>query len=53
MGYLGNQPALKFYRLTTTGRKHLTEEHSKWAEFVEAVTTVMGPARPLPPSAKE
>jgi PadR family transcriptional regulator PadR len=34
----------KFYRLTTTGRKHLTEEHSKWAEFVEAITTVMGPA---------
>jgi transcriptional regulator len=33
----------KFYRLTTAGRKHLTQEHSKWAEFVEAVTSVMGP----------
>jgi PadR family transcriptional regulator PadR len=33
----------KFYRLTAVGRKHLTQEHSKWAEFVEAVTTVMGP----------
>ena len=33
----------KFYRLTTSGRKHLTEEHSKWAQFVEAVTSVMGP----------
>jgi transcriptional regulator len=33
----------KFYRLTATGRKHLAQEHSKWAEFVEAVTNVMGP----------
>jgi transcriptional regulator len=33
----------KFYRLTPAGRKHLIEEHSKWAEFVEAVTNVMGP----------
>jgi PadR family transcriptional regulator PadR len=33
----------KFYRLTAAGRKHLTQEHSKWAEFVEAVTSVMGP----------
>jgi transcriptional regulator len=33
----------KFYRLTTVGRKHLLEEHSKWAEFVKAVTNVMGP----------
>lgn len=33
----------KFYRLTAAGRRHLTREHSKWAEFVEAVTTVMGP----------
>ena len=32
----------KFYRLTPAGRKHLTEEHSKWADFVEAVTSVMG-----------
>src|SRR3989442_770641 len=34
----------KYYRLTSTGRKHLTQEHSKWAEFVGAVTRVMGPA---------
>src|SRR3984885_13591877 len=33
----------KFYRLTAAGRKHLTQEHSKWAKFVDAVTTVMGP----------
>ncbi|MGA8597084.1 MAG: PadR family transcriptional regulator [Bryobacteraceae bacterium] len=33
----------KFYRLTPAGRKHLLEEHSRWSEFVEAVTSVMGP----------
>jgi PadR family transcriptional regulator, regulatory protein PadR len=33
----------KFYRLTAAGRKHLVHEHSKWTEFVEAVTNVMGP----------
>lgn len=33
----------RFYRLTPQGRKHLNTEHSKWAEFVEAVTSVMGP----------
>jgi PadR family transcriptional regulator PadR len=41
----------KFYRLTATGRKHLTQEHSKWAEFVDAVTSVMGPG-PLPVGVK-
>lgn len=35
----------KFYRLTPAGRKHLNSEHSKWVEFVEAVTSVMGPGR--------
>jgi transcriptional regulator len=34
----------KFYRLTAAGRKQLTQEHSKWADFVGAVTCVMGPA---------
>jgi transcriptional regulator len=33
----------KVYRLTAVGRKHLIQEHSKWAEFVTAVTNVMGP----------
>lgn len=41
----------KFYRLTVAGRKHLTQEHSKWAEFVDAVTSVMGPG-PAPVGAK-
>ena len=37
----------KFYRLTPAGRKHLAQEHSKWAEFVTAVGNVMGPL-PVP-----
>jgi PadR family transcriptional regulator, regulatory protein PadR len=41
----------KFYRLTPTGRKQLTREHSNWEEFVEAVTSVMG-QRPAPAGVK-
>ena len=33
----------KYYRLTPAGRKQLDQEHSKWAEFVEAIARVMGP----------
>lgn len=31
----------KFYRLTPAGKKQLTEEHSRWAQFVAAVSNVM------------
>jgi transcriptional regulator len=34
----------KFYRLTAAGRKQLAQEHSKWADFVNAVARIMGPA---------
>jgi PadR family transcriptional regulator PadR len=34
----------KFYRLTAAGRKQLAQEHSKWAEFVDAVARIMGQA---------
>jgi PadR family transcriptional regulator, regulatory protein PadR len=34
----------RYYRLTPAGRKQLTAEHSRWAEFVQAVGRVMGPA---------
>ena len=34
----------KNYRLTVAGRKQLTQEHSRWAEFVDAVARVMGTA---------
>ncbi len=33
----------KYYKLTAAGRKHLVREHSKWADFVNAVGHVMGP----------
>lgn len=33
----------KFYRLTVAGRKHLVQEHSKWADFVDAVGRIMNP----------
>ena len=33
----------KYYHLTAAGRKQLTAEHSKWADFVNAVARVMGP----------
>jgi transcriptional regulator len=32
----------KYYRLTALGRKQLAEEHSKWEEFVAAISRVMG-----------
>lgn len=33
----------KFYKLTAAGKKQLLKEHSKWADFVNAVGQVMGP----------
>ena len=39
-----NNRRAKFYRLTAAGRKRLAQEHSKWSDFVAAVTRVMGPA---------
>jgi transcriptional regulator len=38
-----NNRKAKCYRLTAAGRKQLQREHSKWAEFVSAVTQIMGP----------
>lgn len=38
-----NNRKAKYYRLTALGRKQLQREHSKWAEFVSAVTQIMGP----------
>ena len=32
----------KYYRLTAAGRKELTREHSKWADFVAAIGRIMG-----------
>ncbi len=33
----------KVYRLTTAGRKQLSQERSEWTDFVRAVTRVMKP----------
>jgi transcriptional regulator len=32
----------KFYRLTAEGRKHLTAEAERWAEFSTAVSAILG-----------
>ena len=37
-----NNRRAKYYRLTALGRKQLQREHSKWADFVAAVSRVMG-----------
>ena len=34
----------KYYRLTTTGRKHLTAERSRWEAFSRAMRLVLKPA---------
>lgn len=41
----GHNRRAKYYRLTAAGRRQLHREHSKWAEFVSAVSQVMGPVR--------
>ena len=33
----------RYYRLTAAGRKQLVREHSRWADFVNAIGRVMGP----------
>ena len=39
-----NNRKAKYYRITPAGKKHLTEERSRWESLVEAVTRVLGPA---------
>ena len=34
----------KYYRLTSTGRKQLTAEHSKWQAFSHAMALILNPA---------
>lgn len=34
----------KFYQITAAGRRHLEQQQSTWAAFVEAVARVMGKA---------
>jgi PadR family transcriptional regulator PadR len=39
-----NNRKAKYYRLSAAGRKHLTEERSRWEALVHAVARVLGPA---------
>ncbi len=39
-----NNRKAKYYRITPAGKKHLTQERSRWESLVEAVTRVLGPA---------
>jgi transcriptional regulator len=35
----------RYYRLTPSGRKRLTSEHSKWRQLARAIALIMAPAR--------
>jgi PadR family transcriptional regulator PadR len=39
-----NNRKARFYRITAAGRKHLTNERTRWEELVGAITRVLGPA---------
>ena len=39
-----NNRKAKYYRMTASGKKHLTHERSSWESLVQAVTRVLGPA---------
>ena len=43
-GTSDNNRKAKYYRMTTSGKKHLTHERSRWESLVQAVTQVLGPA---------
>jgi PadR family transcriptional regulator, regulatory protein PadR len=44
-GISTNNRKARFYRLTSSGRKQLSEEHSKWERFSEAVARILASAR--------
>jgi PadR family transcriptional regulator PadR len=39
-----NNRKAKYYRITPVGRRHLTQERSRWESLVQAVTRALGPA---------
>jgi PadR family transcriptional regulator len=41
-----NNRRARFYRLTATGRRHLSAEHSRWERITEAVGRILRPASP-------
>ena len=44
-GYTERNRKAKFYRLTTSGRRQLTAELSKWSRYIEAVGLVLAGER--------
>ena len=38
-----NNRRVKYYRLTTAGKKQLQKEYTKWNEFAAMVARIMGP----------
>jgi PadR family transcriptional regulator, regulatory protein PadR len=44
-GTSANNRRARFYRLTPSGRKQLSAEHSKWERFSEAVARILASAR--------
>jgi transcriptional regulator len=44
-GVSENNRKAKYYAITAAGRKHLSNERSRWEALVQAVTRVLGPAQ--------
>jgi PadR family transcriptional regulator PadR len=44
-GTSANNRKARFYRLTPSGRKQLSAEHSKWERFIQAVARILSSAR--------
>ena len=40
-----NKQRTKVYRLTTSGKKELLSERSRWTQFVEAISRTLNPAK--------
>jgi transcriptional regulator len=40
-----NKQRARVYRLTTTGRRQLLSERSRWAQMVEAIGGILNPAK--------
>lgn len=40
-----NKQRVKVYRLTSTGKKQLATEHSRWAKLVAAMTAALNPVK--------
>ena len=38
-----NNRKAKYYRITPEGKRHLTQERTRWESLVQAVTRVLGP----------